>query len=92
MHPIQRAKERYGLDLVPSDLHRIAKSSLSNGVLMRETVNGQVYMVEYAGQVIMPVIRNDFVVTFFEPGMKASDRWYNVNGTRAARRRRRKRR
>src|SRR5690606_6547265 len=67
-HAIERAWERYGVDLTPADLDAIAADCTEGrSVLLRHDEHADVHMVRYAGVVMVVAMRGGVIVTFLPP-------------------------
>lgn len=49
MHPIARAKERYGVEITFRDLRALEKQCLDKSTVMKDTGRVRVHLVEHAG-------------------------------------------
>lgn len=67
-HAIERAWERYGLDLTLADLDTIAADCASGRApLIRRGPHGDVHLAKYRGVVMILCCRGGVVVTFLPP-------------------------
>lgn len=80
MHCLDRAKQRYNLELTEFDLifiillckQGLAKEMAKPRNMYGVKTQGDLYHLRYAGKLIAPVILNDIIVTFMNTGKRNS--------------------
>ena len=96
LHPIERARERYGLTLTEADIFQLERGIRAGEAVLvrRERWGDSVYMVRHATDVLVAVYGDDFerkprIITFLPAeALKSGARYRRIHDGRPMTRRR----
>lgn len=69
MHPIERARERYGIDLTREDVETIRQACMTGKALLLSRPNeiSKIFAYRWGGVVLLTVLRNESELVTFLP-------------------------